>query len=431
MSSNASRRPIAIDIFSGVGGLSLGFEQAGFDLVAAVEYDPIHAIVHKYNFPDCEIVCRDVTRVGAEQVLSAAQKGFSRLQPGVVWPGQIDALIGGPSCQGFSTGGVRDANDERNDLLLHFVRLVEEIRPLTFCFENVPGLLEPRFEELRTIAFKRLANAGYSMEGESGWLNAADFGVPQNRRRVLVVGSRGGTAPQLPTPPYTRITVGDAFQGLPVVEDYDSLLHNDVAELRGQDLRNRSNVMSPYAAALASESAARTERQLPPTYALELSNCLRTEHSETVTERFRATSPGSVEPVSRFYRLDLDSQARTLRAGTGRERGAHTSPRPIHPSLPRVITVREAARLHSYPDWFRFNSTNWHGHRQIGNSVPPLLARAVAERLMGHLQPGVELSARSVSGLGTERWRHLPPAEAGRLLEAVPSDLPPQRSRTR
>lgn len=96
-------------------------------------------------------------------------------------------------------------------------------------------------------------------------------------------------------------------------------------------------------------------------------------------------TPGTTEPISRFYKLSYDGLCNTLRAGTDSARGAFTSPRPIHPSYPRVITVREAARLHSYPDWFRFHATKWHGFRQIGNSVPPLLGRAVASGIIGAL----------------------------------------------
>ena len=113
-----------------------------------------------------------------------------------------------------------------------------------------------------------------------------------------------------------------------------------------------------------------------------LTSSMRTDHTPLSQRRFKATECGKVEPVSRFLKLDPDGICNTLRAGTGSDRGAFTSPRPIHPHVPRCITVREAARLHSYPDWFRFHATKWHGFRQIGNSVPPLLARAVASALM-------------------------------------------------
>jgi len=113
-----------------------------------------------------------------------------------------------------------------------------------------------------------------------------------------------------------------------------------------------------------------------------LTSSLRTEHTDVSKRRVAETEHGKTEPVSRFRKLPPEGLCNTLRAGTDSARGAFTSPRPIHPHLPRVITVREAARLHSYPDWFRFHATKWHGFRQIGNSVPPLLGRAVASKIV-------------------------------------------------
>src|SRR5690606_2398585 len=115
------------DLFAGAGGMSLGFEQAGFDVVAAVEYDPVHAATHAYNFPHAEVLCRDVSALDAATVLAAARSGFERMYPNRLWPGRIDAVIGGPPCQGFSTGGKREAADDRNQLLLSFVALVEKL----------------------------------------------------------------------------------------------------------------------------------------------------------------------------------------------------------------------------------------------------------------------------------------------------------------
>ena len=109
-----------------------------------------------------------------------------------------------------------------------------------------------------------------------------------------------------------------------------------------------------------------------------LTASMRADHSELSRQRFAATAWGATEPISRFFKLPPKGICNTLRAGTATDRGAFTSPRPIHPHHPRCISVREAARLHSYPDWFRFHVTKWHGFRQIGNSVPPRLARAIA-----------------------------------------------------
>lgn len=113
-----------------------------------------------------------------------------------------------------------------------------------------------------------------------------------------------------------------------------------------------------------------------------LTASMRTVHTDISRRRFGATRPGSVEPISRFFKLDPNSLCNTLRAGTDSARGAFTSPRPIHFAFPRCITVREMARLHGYPDWFRFHVTKWHGARQVGNSVPPPLAKAIASALI-------------------------------------------------
>ena len=109
---------------------------------------------------------------------------------------------------------------------------------------------------------------------------------------------------------------------------------------------------------------------------------MRTNHTDISRRRFAETEPGKVEPISRFFRLPPNGVSNTLRAGTDSARGAFTSPRPIHYEKSRCVTVREMARLHSFPDWFRFNGTKWHGARQIGNSVPPMLAKAVASQII-------------------------------------------------
>jgi DNA (cytosine-5)-methyltransferase 1 len=429
---STSARPTCIDLFGGAGGLSLGFEQAGFDVLATVEYDPVHALVHRYNFPASAVLCRDVRQLTAEDVMSAARKGLRQLRPREVWTGEIGAVVGGPSCQGFSTGGLRNDDDERNGLLAEFVRLVVEIRPRAFCLENVPGLLEPRFAYVRLAALKTLREAGYSITGGDGWLNAADFGVPQNRKRVFVVGLLDGPAPDLPEPhgDHALVTVRQALEGLPTVEDYPALLLTDETELSAQDLLRRETAGSGYARALAALSD-RADLSRPRLWDPSVATCsLRTVHSPDVVRRFAATAPGSVESKSRLYRLDPDTQARTLRAGTGRERGAHTAPRPIHPELPRAITVREAARLHGYPDWFRLNGTNWHGHRQVGNSVPPPLARAVAAQLIKALGAKPR-RLRAVTDLGEAAWCRASPKAAAALLSAVANELPAQRARLR
>jgi len=158
-----------------------------------------------------------------------------------------------------------------------------------------------------------------------------------------------------------------------------------------------------------------------------LTSSLRTIHSDLSRKRFSETPHGQIEAVSRFFKLDPKGVCNTLRAGTGSDRGAFTSPRPIHPFTSRCITVREAARLHSYPDWYRFHVTKWHGFRQIGNSVPPLLAKAVAGQIIDVL--GIKPEApEDVINTGNEKLLSLTMAEAAKLFD-VPFETIPKRRR--
>src|SRR4051794_25855030 len=127
------RRPIAVDLFSGAGGLSLGLEQAGFDVVAAVEYDPVHAATHEYNFPLTKVLCADVAApLRADTLRDAVTTGAAAHGYADDWQGEIDAMVGGPPCQGFSSIGKRLIDDKRNRLVFHFFRLVSELRPRYF-----------------------------------------------------------------------------------------------------------------------------------------------------------------------------------------------------------------------------------------------------------------------------------------------------------
>ena len=422
-------RPVAVDLFSGAGGMSLGFEQAGYDVVAAIEYDPVHAATHAFNFPQCEVLCRDASLVSAEDVLAAAERGYKRLHPGKVWPGRLDALIGGPPCQGFSTGGKREQDDERNDLLLHFVRLVEELRPRTFCLENVAGLLEDKFSDIRESAFRRLREAGYALSGTDKPVNSLNFGVPQSRRRVIVLGALGNVAPSRPQQVEGTVSVEEAFEGLPSPFGYDVLLESDEVALRSEDIELRTATKNIYARTLAGLTASPGDKSRPRLWeTTALTGSRLTTHAEQTIVRFAATDAGTVEPKSRLYRLPLKGPSRTLRAGTGSERGSHTSPRPIHPTEDRVITVREAARLHGYPDWFRFHTTNWHGHRQVGNSVPPPLARAAGLALMASLGHSPVLLRATVS-LGDSSLLSLSRTEAQSVFDATADEIPAARTR--
>lgn len=380
LSSTTKRRPVGIDLFAGAGGLSLGFEQAGFDIAAAVEIDPIHCATHEYNFPNTKVICASVVDLTGEEVRHKAHL------EGV----DIDVVFGGAPCQGFSLIGKRALDDPRNRLVFHYVRLVSELQPKYFVFENVKGLTLGKHSEFLHELVVALESAGYDIANPYRVLNAADFGVPQDRQRLFVIGARRGlSVPNYPKPFVQRTTVWEAIGDLPDADQFEILNVADEAPAKWK-------TKAYYARCLRGlESDPANFGYVREFDSNMLTSSLRTEHTELSRQRFMATEHGKTEPVSRFRKLPPDGLCNTLRAGTDSARGAFTSPRPIHPFLPRVITVREAARLHSYPDWFRFHSTKWHGFRQIGNSVPPLLGRAVASEVIERL--GIELQKPKVA----------------------------------
>lgn len=366
-------RPIGIDLFAGAGGLSLGFEQAGFDIAAAVEIDPIHCATHEFNFPKSKTICASVIDLTGDEIRTLA--GLAERD--------IDVVFGGAPCQGFSMIGKRALDDNRNQLVFHYVRIVKELQPKYCVFENVKGLTLGKHAQFLSELVEALGDAGYKVALPYKVLNAAKFGVPQSRERLFLMAARSDQKiPEYMEPTASRITVREAIADLPDADDFSALEKSDSIEVHWE-------TESEYALRLRGMLKDMTDFSYKRAFDPNLLTCsLVTEHTEKSKKRFRETTPGKTESISRFLRLDPEGVCNTLRAGTDSARGAHTSPRPIHPVYARVLTVREAARLHSYPDWFRLHATKWHGFRQIGNSVPPLLGRAVATSVIQAL--GIE-----------------------------------------
>jgi DNA (cytosine-5)-methyltransferase 1 len=381
------QRPIAVDLFAGAGGMTLGFEQAGFDVLASIEIDPIHCATHEFNFPSCSVLCKSVVDITGKEIRNRSEIGDR----------EIDAVICGSPCQGFSLIGKRAFDDPRNSLVFHFHRLVLELQPKFFVMENVRGITVGEHKQILTTLIEEFKIHGYQVEENYQVLNAAYYGVPQSRDRLFLIGAREDIElPKYPQPITKQAlpnnstsknlsvlpngpTVWDAIGDLPEVEKYSELLERDwvIAEYDKPSnyaltLRRISTLADDYS----------YEREFDSRI---LSSSFRTKHSIETIKRFAATTQGEREPISRFHKLHLAGVCNTLRAGTDMHKGSFTSPRPIHPFTPRCITVREAARLHSYPDWFRFHVTKWHGFRQVGNSVPPLLAKAVAAEIIRSL----------------------------------------------
>ena len=361
--------------------MSLGFEQAGFDVIAAVDFEPRHVETYSKNFPRCKTLCADLSDISGSQLRSDAGIGDAH----------IDAVFAGPPCQGFSLIGKRLKNDPRNLLLFDLARRIGELSPSYFAVENVEGILLGDAKNILADFVGQMKKSGYWVVEPIQVLDAAEFGVPQRRRRVFVLGYKGGlSAPIYPTRLFTKNgngdylgpTVWDAIGDLPKIEKYKHLLTTDI-------YRGKLGLATDYARILRGEATdSEDNSHQRHTNGDGLSGCLRTAHTNETIKRFMDTDPGSYEAVSRLHRLEKDALAHTLRAGTGPIQGSFMAPRPIHPVDARCITVREAARLHSFPDWFIFHPTKWHSFRQIGNSVPPRLARAVAQSVLRAVENG-------------------------------------------
>jgi DNA (cytosine-5)-methyltransferase 1 len=392
-------RPIAVDLFCGAGGMSLGMERAGFDIVFAIDYDGYHVAAHERNFPYGKTKCGSVQDLTGESI---------RLQAGIDKSTDVDLVFGGPPCQGFSAMGLRDAGDPRNTLIFQFARIVDELRPKAFVMENVTGLnmgsTQPIFE-----AFLNAVSRNYTVTLPVQVLTATDFGVPQARKRLFVIGIRtdigeGAVYPRANGRSKVP-TVSQAISDLPQVENQVALFDSDLARY---DRRPRSS----QSYALMARGLCDLQNDFSHIRTWDTSvvaGCQRVRHTAEAIALYGATAPGETVPGHKLPRLHPDGVCPTLRAGATSERGSHTAPRPVHPSAPRVITAREAARLHGYPDWFSFYPAKMHAYRQIGNSVCPPVAHAV--------------------GLSVMKALGVNPAQLDRRLISLTNDfvLPPER----
>jgi DNA (cytosine-5)-methyltransferase 1 len=386
-----TRRPIAVDLFSGAGGMSMGFEQAGFDIVFSSDRDAYHVATHKRNFPYGVAHCASIIDLTGAAIRRAAHID-----------GEVDLVFGGPPCQGFSNMGLRDAGDPRNSLLGEFIRIVEELRPKSFVMENVPGMQQGATKPILDAALAQFRKAGYRIVTPLQVLNAADFGVPQARQRLIVLGLREDIdgALEYPQGPATgqpkRPTVREALEDLPSVDALGAALVDDTAKYPRQP-------RSAYARVLRGLDVDPTDLSRPRRWNKNICTCVtKVKHGPAARSLYSSTRPGTMVPGHKLPRLDPDGLSPTLRAGSDSERGSHTAPRPVHYSEPRCITAREAARIHGYPDWFVFYPGKWHAYRQIGNSVCPPVARAVGRQIAAALGVKYGRTAQALVDLPSE-----------------------------
>lgn len=303
-----------LSLFSGAGGLDIGFEEAGFEVTACLDNDLESCKTLRHNRPGWVVHDMDILEFDP--------------------PPQADLVVGGPPCQGFSSAGKGDPEDPRNFLWREYLRVVDTVRPRGVLLENVSGMAHGKNRHHLQGVMRALRRLGYQLS--FGVLNAADFGVPQVRRRLILVGLQE-ELPSLPTGnPEVRRSVRAAIDDL--VGIVDPALN-----------------------------------QVP------------NRHAPHVVARWRLLKYGESDPQYRRARLHPDKPSHTIRAGGGYgPRGDHLAGfhPPIHYKLPRQLTVREAARLQSFSDSWRFQGSKTAQGRQVGNAVPPLLAEALARHLM-------------------------------------------------
>lgn len=356
----------AIDLFSGVGGLSLGAARAGFNIAAAIEIDPFAIATHHVNFPNSRHFMEDVSTIKGKTLLSSL--GLS----------QLECLIGGPPCQGFSSIGKGEVLDKRNELYLHFFRLVSEIKPLFFLAENVPGIMNVKYNHIREQAFKIIENDYHILPPLK--VKASDYGAATTRTRIFFIGFKKEYSQKiltaehfLPSEKTMSTKVSDALSGINF--DIDPLWQDEADGWR----EVCKNFKGEFFEKLWGNVPAGVgdKKALEKLHENIVSGFLGTRHSSDVESRYAKLKFGEIDKISRSMRLDPNGFCPTLRAGTARDKGSFQAVRPIHPFLPRVITPREAARLQGFPDWFQFHATKWHSFRQIGNSVSPIVAESM------------------------------------------------------
>lgn len=346
-------KPTVIDLFAGVGGLSLGFEMAGFEVVLANEYDPSIADAYSKNRPNTKMVVEDITKLPVNECFSS-------------YEGKVTAVIGGPPCQGFSQKGQRKSiNDPRNFLFRYFFEVVNQVRPQYFVIENVPNLLTTHKGLFRDEIIELFGSIGYSVS--CGVLCASDFGVPQDRRRTCIIGKRGNEAVELPIPTGCKTTIWDAISDLSYLESGD-----------GEEIQDyRLPAQSEYQIRIRNGSS-------------KLRNHVATRHSRQTLERLELIAPErGKEMLPQKYltksifsgtwcRMKKNDVARTITT----RYDTPSSGEFTHPYLNRAITTREAARIQSFPDTFHFFGSKSSQMKQVGNAVPPLLGKAIAEQIM-------------------------------------------------
>lgn len=335
--------PTFIDLFAGAGGLSIGLERAGFKMIAATDWDRWSCETLRANHKNAPVFEGDIAKINLDD--------FSN----TIKTNTVDLIVGGPPCQGFSQLGRQDENDPRNQLWREYMRFVEHFNPKLFLMENVPQLLtSDEYKRIEQFA-KRL---GYNVRAKV--LHAVDYGVPQKRKRAIILGSRVGV-PEHPEPSHTSPEQYNLFNGYmkPWKTVRDAI----------KDLSPKPNGKNWHIGRKPTPTSLKRYKTIPPG-----GNRFNLP-PELTPNCWKKKKTGSTDV---FGRLEWDKPSLTIRTEFFKpEKG-----RSLHPVAHRPITIREAARLQTFPDSYIFVGSNIQVAKQIGNAVPCDLAYAIGTRLL-------------------------------------------------
>lgn len=354
------RKANVVDLFSGCGGLSYGLSEAGYNIVLGSDNwkDSLDTFQHNHNHSS--ILLGDIRKISSKQIQNHAN--------------DIDIIVGGPPCQGFSLTGPRNFYDERNKLYIEFLRVVKDIKPKAFIIENVPGLATLFKGQVKDRIIEEFSKIGYSVTSKI--LNASDYGVPQNRKRIFFVGLKSKKTFEFPYPTHfdqkalpifeKKVTVWDAISDLPLLDG--EYLGEEISDYTLSPQTEYQKAMRKDSSKLYNHVAAlhkKTTRQI-------ISLVPEGKNYKSLPDKYRNSRNFHIA----WTRLDRNRPAPTIDTGHRHH---------FHPIANRVPTVRESARLQSFPDKFVFTNSKTSQYTQVGNAVPPLLAKKIGDKLLEYL----------------------------------------------
>lgn len=340
-----------IDLFCGCGGLSYGFEIAGYNILLGIDNDKKALETFEKNHKNAQSICGDITKITFDSDIK-----------NIIGNKKVDVIIGGPPCQGMSLSGPRKFDDPRNSLYRSYIRLVSEIKPKAFVIENVPGLVSLFNGKIKDSIIEEFTKIGYTIKYKI--LCSSDYGVPQTRKRVVFVGLKGKEF-VFPEKKNSIITSEMALSDLPPLVDnlgeeymdYYCDPQNDYQHL----MRKNSDVVHNHIAAQHTEKTKHIISLVPDG-----------GNYKDLPEEFKKSRNFHVA----WTRFNSQRPAPTIDTGHRHH---------FHYKYNRVPTVRECARLQSFPDDFIFLGNKTQQFRQVGNAVPPLMAQSVAEQLKKYI----------------------------------------------